>query len=129
MRSAQEMQINGLLLQREELFVRIHELERAISLTLGEPYPFVRPPLPSDHRVKRKPATTKPAPRDPVRPLEAAERAYRITYLHFGKTAEEDHDQPGAIRTFLASQSESLSVTRLETIDAAGRTKHVLFQK
>ena len=49
-----QIRINALLLQREALFVRIHEIERSVSALLREPYPFTRPALPSDQRVKRK---------------------------------------------------------------------------
>lgn len=51
----QQIQINTLLLTREELFVRVYALEQAAAAILGEPYPFTRPALPSDIRLKRKP--------------------------------------------------------------------------
>lgn len=127
MRRDQQIQVNALLLQREELFVRIHDLENAAVAILGEPYPFTRPPLPSDPRNRRKPAPSRPAtPRDPLRRLEGLERSYRVTYRRFGQTVQEDHDDLDALRTLLASQGASLQVVRLETIDFGGRTKAVL---
>jgi len=52
-RADQQIQVNGLLLQREELFVRVHEIEQATAAILGEPYPWA-PALPSDAKLKRK---------------------------------------------------------------------------
>lgn len=126
MRHDQQIRINGLLLQREELFVRVHECERAIEALLDKPYPFARPTLPSDRRGKRKPGPARAAAKDPLRPLEASEQAYRVTYLRAGQTGREDHDDLAALRTLLASQGTDLRVTRIETIDAGGRVKSVL---
>jgi len=140
MRADQQIQINGLLLQREELFVRVHDLETAAAAILGEPYPFTRPPLPSDVRLKRKP-TARPsersggfqppsaAARESLRRLEGLETAYRVTYRRFGQVVTEDHDDLDALRTLLASQGANLTVTRVETIDLGGRTKAVLLSE
>ncbi len=123
MRPDQQIRINGLLLQREELFVRIHEIEAAASSILGEPYPFTRPPLPSDTRSKRKPgaARASAAARDPLRKLEGRELAYRVTYERSGQTVVEDHDELSALRTLLAAQGATLRVTRIETVDLGGK--------
>lgn len=126
MRPDQQIQINTLLLQREELFVRIHDLEKSAAALLGEPYPWVRPPLPSDPRNKRKSSSARTAARDPLRKLEGLETAYRVTYQRFGQSVQEDHDDLEALRTLLAAQGKNLAVTRLETIDLGGRTKAVL---
>ncbi len=127
MRSDQQIQINGLLLQREELFVRIHELEQAAAAVLGEPYPFTRPPLPSDPRNRRKPGALRTAAaRDPLRRLEGLETSYRVIYHRFGQAVQEDHDDLDALRTLLASQGKNLQVIRIETVDFGGRTKAVL---
>lgn len=125
MRPDQQIQINSLILQREELFVRVHELEQAAAAILGEPYPFTRPPLPSDQRGKRK-STPARAARDLLRRLEGFETAYRITYRRAGQSVQEDHDDLDAVRSLLATQGASLQVTRIETVDLGGRTKAVL---
>ena len=139
MRADQQIQINGLLLQREELFVRVHDLETAAAAILGEPYPFTRPALPSDVRLKRKP-TSRPsersggfqppsaATRESLRRLEGLETAYRVTYRRFGQIVTEDHDDLAALRTLLSSQGANLTVTRVETIDLGARTKAVLLE-
>lgn len=132
MRSDQQILINGLLLQREELFLRIHELESAADAILGEPYPFVRPILPSDNRGKRKPGSQGRAAvlgKDPLRRLESGETAFRVTYRRFGQTVHEDHDEVDALRSLLLAQGKTLSVTRIETIDFAGHTKAVLLDR
>jgi hypothetical protein len=129
MRPDQQIAINALLLQREELFVRIHDLETAASAILGEPYPFTRPELPSDERGKRKASSRPVAARDLVRRLEGRETAFRVTYRRFGQSVQEVHDDPDALRTLLASQGANLQVTRLETIDLGGRTKAVLLDR
>ena len=127
MRPDQQIQINSLLLDREELFVRIHDIEQAAAALLGEPYPFTRPVLPSDARSKRKPTAPRAAsPGDPLRRLEGLETAYRVTYRRFGQIVTEDHDDLDALRTLLSARGANLAVTRLETIDLGGRTKAVL---
>jgi hypothetical protein len=128
MRSDQQIRINALLLQREELFVRIHEIESAATAILGEPYPFTRAPLPSEQRIKRKaPVARAGTSRDALRKLEGLEVGYRVSYRRAGQDLQEEHDDVDALRTLLASQGATLQVTRLETIDLAGRTKAVLF--
>ena len=126
MRADQQIQINTLLLAREELFVRIHDLEKSAAALLGTPYPFTCPSLPSDPRNKRKSSPARATTRDPLRKLEGLEGAYRVTYQRFGQSVQEDHDDLDALRTLLASQGKNLAVTRLETIDLGGRTKAVL---
>ncbi len=136
MRADQQIPINTLLLAREELFVRVYELEQAAAAILGEPYPFTRPALPSDTKLKRKPTPRLPersagfplpsAARESLRRIEGLETAYRVTYRRFGQVVTEDHDDLDALRTLLASQGAHLTVTRIETIDLGGRTQAVL---
>ena len=124
-----QIRVNALLLQREALFVRIHEIEGAVSKLLREPYPFTRPALPSDQRVKRK-TPARPAAasaKDKLRKLEPDETAFRVTYRQQGQERVEIHDSPDALRTLLAAQNAQLQVHRIETIDAAGNAKAVLF--
>ena len=136
MRPDQQIQINTLLLTREELFVRVHDLEQAAAAILGEPYPFTRPALPSDTKLKRK-LTARPsersagfpppsAARESLRRIEGLETAYRVTYRRFGQVVTEDQDDLDALRTLLTSQGAHLTVTRVETIDLGGRTQAVL---
>jgi hypothetical protein len=131
MADTSQIRINALLLQREALFVRIHEIERETTALLREPYPFARPPLPSDLRGKRKPAARANRPgtaagKDGLRKLEPGEAAYRVTYSQFGHTRVETHESADALRTLLAAQSAQLQVLALETVDAAGTVRSAL---
>jgi hypothetical protein len=128
MRSDQQIQINGLLLQREELFVRIHGIEAAAAAILGEPYPFTRAALPSERRVKRKPSTRATATRDPLRKLEGREVSYRVTYERSGQTVVEEHDELAALRTLFAAQGSTMKVLRLETTDLVGNLVAVIYE-
>lgn len=128
MSSDSQIRVNALLLQREALFVRIHEIEGAVSTLLREPYPFTRPALPSDRRVKRKAPARAAATgaKDKLRKLEPDEAGYRVTYRQQGQVRVETHDSPDALRTLLAAQGAQLEVRLIETVDGAGATKAVL---
>ncbi len=124
-----QIRINALLLQREALFVRVHEIEGAVSKLLREPYPFTRPALPSDQRGKKKflaRTTSTTSAKDKLRKLEPDETGYRVTYRQQGQIRVETHDSPDALRTLLAAQSAQLEVQLIETVDSAGTTKAVL---
>jgi hypothetical protein len=133
MRRDQQIRINELLLQREELFLRIHAAETEASRLLGAPWPFVRPVLPSDRRARRKPgaAVSAPsaAPAFPAAPrrLEPGETAYRVTYRQFAQTLTETHYDSAALATLLACRTDNLQVLRLETLDTAGAPSAVLW--
>lgn len=123
-----QIRINALLLEREALFVRIHEIERAASALLREPYPFARPVLPSDQRGKKKSSAraAAPAAKDKLRKLDDGESAYRVTYRQQGQVRVETHDSFDALRTLLAAQSAQLQVQSIETLDDTGAVKAVL---
>ena len=123
-----QIRINALLLQREALFVRIHEIERSVSALLREPYPFIRPALPSDQRAKRKAPGRPAAAKDKLRKLEPDEAGYRVTYRQQGQVRVETHDAPDALRTLLAAQGAQLEVQSIETVDATGAVKSVLYR-
>lgn len=143
MRRDQQIRINELLLQREELFLRIHAAETEAARIFGEPYPFTtRPALPSDRRSKRKagvaptspsssvefaPAPPAGAPPSVLRRLDDTEAAYRVTYRQFGQTHVETHLDHAALATLLACQSARLEVIALETLDAHAAVRARLF--
>ncbi len=147
MRTDQQIRINELLLQREELFLRVHAAETEIARILGEPLALPRPPLPSDRRGKRKAAPAvaaspdapsasalaaaadAPRPRagaEKLRRLEDGEQAYRVVYRQFGRETVELHQEFSALATLLAGQGAQLQVERIETVDAAGAVRAVL---
>ena len=151
-----QIRVNELLLQREELFLRIHAAETEITRLLRGPYPFAKPALPSDRRAKRKPGAAAPASvaeflasaasgasrpatspaagssllapgSDTLRRLADDEAAYRVTYLQFNREVVETHPDFAALATLLASQAAHLRVLKVETLDIAGEPREVLF--
>ncbi len=134
MQRDQQIRVNELLLQREELFLRIHAAETEAARIFGEPFPFARPRLPSDFRAKKKASAAgaakkpgaAPSPTDALRRLDATETAYRVTYRQFSQTVTETHHDYAALATLLASQAAHLQVLRLETLDATGAPRATL---
>ena len=138
MESAQQIRINELLLEREALFLRIHALETKAAALLGEPYPFVRPTLPSDYRAKKKAgrpratgghsadSSSTPVRTVTLRSLEESEAAYRVVYEQLGRREEELHFDVGALGHLLACQGATLRVCSLEIVDEAGRVLETL---
>lgn len=132
MDSAKQIRINELLLEREELFLRIHQLETKAAELLGEPYPFVRPVLPSDQKPRRKAPAGRGRENAPAKPvqlrmLEAEEKAYRVVYEQYGKREEELHYDVGAIGNLMASQGATLSLLSVEAVDKQGQVTALLF--
>ncbi|MEY4487602.1 MAG: hypothetical protein RIQ79_110 [Verrucomicrobiota bacterium] len=131
MRRDQQIRVNELLLQREELFLRIHSVETEVTRILGGPFPFVLHELPSARRVKRKVGDARPAsaataprpvksPAESLRRLETGEAGYRVTYRQFSKIVVEEHFEFEAVRTLLACQSAQLQVQKIETFTTDG---------
>jgi len=131
MRRDQQIKVNEMLLEREELFLRVHSAEKEVLRIMGGDYPFTTVELPSNRRAKRKTAparaTTAPAPADSseratitLRRLEAGEARYRVTYRQFAQVVVEEHSDLDAVRTLLACQSSQLQVQKVETLRADG---------
>lgn len=132
MRLDQQIRVNSLLLEREELFVRVHELERRIEALLGGPYPFERPRLPSDQKARRRTLpvrSEKPAVQSPVLRYEPGEERYRIHYRHGSQSFTEEHVNLKALEQVLAAQSAALQVLRVETLTPSGEVSRVLLDK
>ncbi len=154
MATPRQILVNQLLLEREALWVRVHEIEREAAKWLGEPYPFERPELPSDRRKKRRSTAasasaaavdrpdgapgvttdagaTEPAGATPerLRRLEPGEAGYRVSYVIHGRGATEEHDELDALRVMVGSQGATLRVTRIETLDENGTVRATLFPR
>lgn len=130
MPDAQQLRLNQLLLEREAQFVRVYDLEQAAARILGEPYPFITPPLPSDQRRKPKAASrSAAATRHGLRPLEEGETLFRVTYRHLERELTEEHDDLSALRSLCAAQGARLTVLRIETLAADGSVKALLYAK
>ena len=128
-----QSQINELLLEREELFVRIHLAEKRAAELLGEPYPFERPSLPSDPKAKRKPLPSRAKAAGPAKqlhlpPLGAGQAAYRITYEQWDRVQEEVHDNAAALTLLLSCQTAGLKVLRIEVLDTSGAVASLAYQ-
>lgn len=115
-----QIQINQLLMEREDRLVDVFELERQMNHILGEPYPLEAPDaLPS--RQKRKKPARKPAPKKaPVirlRPLNPdAETAYRIHYREHGEEKIETHLDPKPLALLVNTPLPHIEVLRIETV-------------
>jgi len=133
MRRDQQIKVNEMLLEREELFLRIHAAEKEVMRIMGGDYPFTTVELLSNRRTKRKTVPTRattataPAPADTteratitLRRLEPGEARYRVTYRQFAQVVVEEHGDFEAVRTLLACQSSQLQVQKLETLRADG---------
>jgi len=128
MPDVQQIRLNQLLLDREAQFVWIHDLEQAAARILGEAYPFIKPPLPSDQRRKpRAPSRPAAVPRYGLRPLEESETMFRVTYRHRDRELTEEHDDLPALRSLCAAQGAGLAVLRIETLAADGTIKAPLY--
>lgn len=131
MPDAPPIRVNQLLLEREAQFVRVYDLEQAAAKILGEPYPFTKPPLPSDQRRKGKGSTSRAsvAARDGLRRLEDGETQFRVTYRHFDREFTEEHDDLDALRSLFAAQGARVQVLRVETLVADRSVKALLFAR
>lgn len=119
------IQINRLLMEREDRLVEISDLERQMGAILGTPYPLAPPDgLPSLRKPVKKPAR-KPAPPKAaevrVRKLdETAESAYRITYREGGTEKTEIHFDARPLALLANTALPNLAVLSIETVQAEG---------
>jgi hypothetical protein len=121
-----QVQINQLLMEREDHLVEVFELERQIGIVLGgaAAYPFALPvDLPSCRKckkVKRKKvgtAETNTAFR--LRKLDPeTESAYRITYFENETEKVEIHPDPRPLALLVNTPLLHLSVLCIETVQA-----------
>lgn len=125
----QQIQINELLLHREEAFARIYDIEQEINALLGAAYPFTVPQLPSHTKPKKKRAKKKTSKLIKLRTLEANESAYKIVYEQDGQTMTETHTQLAAVEQLLQLQATTLIVSEIFAIDSTGDVVSVLYQK
>ncbi|WP_221033085.1 hypothetical protein [Actomonas aquatica] len=128
MTPADQIRINTLLLEREEKFVRVHELEQAAAAILGEPYPFSQPPLPSNQRRKQKGKAKGAGAKGKakgggglrLRRLKDGEVAYRVCYRDRNGEQEACYEESGPLLTLVGAQGGSLTVHSIDTVDTEG---------
>lgn len=113
------IQINQLLMEREDRLVELFDLERQIHSALGEPYPLAPPDgLPSRQKRKkpRRKATAKTAPLRLRKLNPEKEAAYRITYLENGTEKTELHTDPKPLALLANTALPDLVIQRIETV-------------
>ena len=115
------IQINQMLMEREDRLCDVLALERQINTILGQPYPFTIPvDLPS--RQRRKKPKRKAAPRAVaivrLRKLDETEAAYRIVYLDQNIEKTEIHTDPKPLVLLLNTPPPNVAVLNIETIRA-----------
>jgi hypothetical protein len=120
------IQINQLLMEREDRLVELFDLERQITAILGQPYPLA-PPADLPSLQKRKKARKQPATRTTarirLRKLDPdRETAYRITYLENSTEKIEIHFDARPLALLINTPLPNLEVLRVETVqpDAKG---------
>ncbi len=114
----QQIQINDLLIERDSLFVQIHELEQQARQLVGPDYPFPRGSLPSDVKAKKKKASksqaTTKAPK--LEKLKEGEMAYQIAYTDKDELHIETHTNHMAIKRFVQLPSNCITIDAIEII-------------
>jgi hypothetical protein len=116
------IQINQLLIEREDALIALHDIEQQINDLLGQPYPFDLPPaLPS--RQSRKTASranSRGAAPLRLRKLDPdTETAYRICYTDQQSTKTEIHTDARPLSLLLNTPLPHITIHRIETVRAA----------
>lgn len=130
------IQINRLLIEREDHFAEIFDLERQVNIVLGKNYPFTQESiLPSQQRRKKKKrkAVEKKAPKLRLRKLNPeTETAYRITYVKNDQAIREIHQDPRPLIILLNTALPHLTILTVETVygteENSWQTVEVLFK-
>lgn len=114
------IQINQMLMEREECFCDVYALEQKINSILGEKYPFDLPStLPSLQRRKKmkRAAALRPPKAVRLRKLdEEAETAYRIDYLDHDVQKMEIHTDVRLLNLLVSTPLPAVTVLRVETV-------------
>ncbi|VGO21312.1 hypothetical protein [Pontiella sulfatireligans] len=117
------IQINQLLMEREDRLVEVFDLERQINAVLGQPFPLTPPDgLPSRQKrkkPKRKAASQKAATVRLRKLDEDTEDAYRIIYLDGETEKTEIHTDPKPLATLANTALPNITVQRIETVKAS----------
>jgi len=114
------IQIQTLLMEREDSLLKISDLEQKINAILGQPYPLAPPDeLPSAHprkkaKKKRQPAAPKAVKLRPLNP--ETESAYRIIYLQNQTHVEEIHLDAKALDRLINTSTQTDEPHRIETV-------------
>ena len=115
-----KIQIQTLLMEREEGLLEISAIEQKINTVLGQLYPFDPPrTLPSTMRRKKPKVQRGASGRTPlkIRPLDPeTEAAYRIRYRQDHEECIEIHLDGKALARFAHSAPSSIQIHTIETV-------------
>jgi hypothetical protein len=123
--------INGLLIEREGEFARVHTLESQINALLGDSYPFDPPvtTVPSTIKkkvVKPKKAVSKTKPFK-ARRLNHSEVAYRMTWHDSGQETERTATDLRGLDTLIQESLPGMKLLKIETVDLSGNSVEKIF--
>lgn len=130
-----QIQINQLLMEREDHLVEVFELERQIGIVLGgAAYPLEIPvDLPSCQKRKKahrkKTAESAVVPVFRLRKLDPeTESAYRITYCDNETETVEIHTDPRPLALLVNIPLPDLNILRIETVNAEAENEWALVE-
>lgn len=132
------LEIDRLLLLREERLAAIGLLERRIEEILGQPYPDLPPPpdLPSLRKPTKQKKKTRPrSPQNPptsappsIRPLIAEETAYQIRYRCEGEIREEVHTNEKMMKMVVENPGQHLVLLAIHTLNEENQLVETLYE-
>ena len=132
MPGSDEIQINELLMQREEQFNIVYDLEQEVEKILGIPIAFELPrSLPSQAKRKKVPKPKKQnlIPKFKLPGLSSDEIAYQITYQSSTETIIEKHIDQTPLETLLKNTPKSIRIIKIETVNRDGNPANQLYPK
>ena len=125
--------INSLLIEREEAYARVAEIEQSICHLLGADFPFEPPrAIPSSaHKrkaSKKRRAASKKAQGPPkIRRLKPGECAYRFTWSEKEHVQVREATELRAIETFIKHPTSGNKLLKVETLDIDSEVVDCIF--
>ena len=120
-----KIQINQMLMEREDRLIEVYDLERQINAILGgDPYPLAPPDVLPSRQKRTKAKRRKAAPKGPapvrLRKLDSEnEAAYRICYLEHDVEKTEIHTDALPLALLINTALPHIETLRVETVQAA----------
>ena len=123
--------INGLLIEREAEFSRVHSIEAQISALLGAEYSFDPPEVTIPSTIKKKASKAKRAAKEApikVRRLANDEVAYRFTWIDKGQTVINELTELKAVDALINDTLPGMKLLKVETLDFDSEIVQMLYQ-
>lgn len=123
--------INGLLIEREGKFARVHTLESQINALLGGSYPFDPPEVIVPSTIKKKATKAKKA-KGKAKPFKArrlneGEVGYRMTWHDKGQDTEQIATDLRSLEALISESLPGMKLLKIETVDLNGATIEQIF--